>query len=336
MRHLLIFEGTNDRVKRELSTEDIENIRDLFETQMESLPNNHMPSTEYLIDYNPNDKFQYSFRYSNTHKQIEVVILKPKNIKFAKITHDKFNKLMSSLKNRLISWGFNATGHPYKSSDMKKYYFLTISKDMFLTNKQKSMIKTFESYSQDEYKKAFSKVKDYLESGKKSKDEIISFISKYISDDAYNIDKLRIIIDRIDRNYGYYRHREYLYGNGITNEPTGMRSYIRFSEEIKKKLDKVISKSISEYEEAIKMISINTTNINFLFEKLFEFLKWINSTCIEKNLILSRPTNHRKDIINKLDSLNKDMDFDDEGEEYIKIIKRCRIEIKNMLQNCGN
>lgn len=69
-------------------------------------------------------------------------------------------------------------------------------------------IKLFEAYSAEEYQKVLFKVKDFIQKDK-PKDEILSLINKYASDDIKKLDGIRLIVDRINKNY----HSHYVFHN---------------------------------------------------------------------------------------------------------------------------
>jgi wyosine [tRNA(Phe)-imidazoG37] synthetase (radical SAM superfamily) len=65
-------------------------------------------------------------------------------------------------------------------------------------------LQLFESYTEDEYRKVLSNVKTMVQNDRK-KEDILTFISKYYSDNAKHLDKIRIIVNRIIKEYASYK-----------------------------------------------------------------------------------------------------------------------------------
>ena len=62
------------------------------------------------------------------------------------------------------------------------------------------IIKLFEAFSQEQYKKAFSHIKSLLDKDT-PKEDIVKFIDAFTGDVAKDLDNLRLIIERTQREF---------------------------------------------------------------------------------------------------------------------------------------
>ena len=217
-----------------------------------------------------------------------------------------------------------------------------------------SYIKLFESYSEGDYKKALFKIKDLIRKNKPS-DEILSLVNKYASDDAEELDKLRIILNRVDKIYSM--HTNYIFYNkrviktvkrrhtgDIENvEKQDLKKYYAFESNYKKPLVDFLKLQRSIYDEVIDLIdpNIDTIMVEFIFNKLFELLEWINNTGEEKREIIGNRyrnidnngiDNADNNAVSNIEKLNN-LDFENEVEELKKLIKLGKSEVKKCINS---
>ena len=230
-----------------------------------------------------------------------------------------------------------------------------------LSDINESYIKCFESYTEDVYKKAFNKIKKMLDD-KESPDEIKSFISKYASDSdsVKELDKLRILLNRVRREYLPYKQyvffdkREKIIKNRKTKEYRtenihDYRYYYMFRD-IKDQNNMINYMGIQKqlYQKSLEKIksnnTIDTSSLEWIFGRFFEIFEWINKTGFEKHGISNRPTNYfditlgqdidrdtrNRHIINDIENLN-DMDFENECVEISRLVRIGVIEIKKLM-----
>lgn len=211
-------------------------------------------------------------------------------------------------------------------------------------------LKIFEAYSIEDYQKALNSIKDMVSKNKSSED-ILAFINVYYSDSAKKLNELRIMLDRIERKYVFYRN--YLIYNRKTetirkrggeseNKNTyDKKQFYMFNSHDKPILVDFLSNQKKIYDKNINEIDdINTDTVKFLINKLFEILDWVNETGVSKKLIslsahagdVLHPRKTDEDVLREIESLN-DMDFENEVEEVSKIIRRCKIQIKNAINS---
>jgi len=208
-------------------------------------------------------------------------------------------------------------------------------------------IKLFEAYSGDDYQKALFKVKDMIR-GKKSTDDILAFVNKYASDDAKQIDQLRVMLDRIFKMYSnfskyfFYNRKQKMVrkkGGEYENKDTyDVKLYFAFEKQDKEKIiDPFLQQEKRRYDIIIDSIntSIDLKVIKFVFEKLFELLEWVGETGVDKHTIsqnrfVSGMT--EEDIISKIESLNN-LDFDNECEELKKLVGIGKIQIRKAINS---
>ena len=223
-------------------------------------------------------------------------------------------------------------------------------------------VKLFEAYTIEDYQKALDKVRKLVQGGK-NKEEILSVINKYYSDDAKELDNLRIIVDRIVK---YYSHFSYAISYNERKLKTPKKtSWGTIDAEYKYKHFYLLQKgndqntknfisSINEFVESQKnqynyIISsikdrVDTKLIEFIFEKLFELIKWVNDTGVEKSKIwndgnvqraengIVRPRLSHEEIITKINTLN-DFDFENEVEELKKLSILAKAQVKKAINS---
>ena len=208
-------------------------------------------------------------------------------------------------------------------------------------------LKIFEAYSIEDYQKALNSLKDMVKKNKPTED-ILAFINVYYSDSAKNLNEIRIMLDRIERTYAHYKN--YVFYNRKTRrirkrgggyedkDVSDYKQFYMFQAETKEILVSFLDNQKKIYDKNINEINdIDTKTIQFLINKLFEILEWVNETGVEKNRIKTsryagETPKSDEDILREIESLN-DMDFENETEEVSKIIRRCKIQIKNAINS---
>lgn len=203
-------------------------------------------------------------------------------------------------------------------------------------------LKLFEAYSSEDYQKALFKVKDMIR-GKKSTDDILAFVNQYASDDAKQIDQLRIMLDRVSKTYNnfsryfFYNRRERIIKkrgkeDEIKNE-YDYKIYFAFDEPQKKILDSFLQQEKNRYNHIINKIdsNIDLTMIKFVFEKLFELLDWVSETGIAKSKLASNQITDEQ-TISKVEELNQ-LDFENEFEELKKLVRIGKVEIRKVINS---
>ncbi len=211
-------------------------------------------------------------------------------------------------------------------------------------------LKIFEAYSIEDYQKALNSIKDMVSKNKSSED-ILAFINVYYSDSAKKLNELRIMLDRIERTYSNYKNYVFYHkksrkvrkrGGGYEDEVTyDKKQFYMFNNHDKPILVNFLSIQKKIYNKNINEISdIGKNTVEFLINKLFEILEWINETGVSKKEIsiskydgdVLHPRKTDEDVLREIESLN-DMDFENEVEEVSKIIRRCKIQIKNAINS---
>lgn len=202
-------------------------------------------------------------------------------------------------------------------------------------------IKLFEAYSADEYQKVLLKVKTLIQKDK-SKDEILSFINKYASDDIKKLDGIRLIIDRINKNYTpkylFYNRREVTKGkrNPKTEVEYDHKLYFMFNREQQQGMRNFLNSQYDQYNTLINSIGdIDLKLIRFYMEKIFELLVWVNDTApIKMDINNTRGYLDNVDSEDKkfkeIEALYKDKDFENEHEELKKLSARAKMQIKKI------
>ena len=207
-------------------------------------------------------------------------------------------------------------------------------------------IKLFESYSAEEYQKVLFKIKSLIQKGK-SKDELLTFIGKYTSDDLKLLDNIRLIVDRINETYYpnlvSYNRRTVIKGkrNPKSEDVTDRKPFFIFDRNEKIGRENFINDQYVQYEEVIKKISddINIDSIKFLMNKLFDLIVWANDTAPAKHAIITGPmdwtnlTNSENKRVREIEDLYVDQDFENEYEELKKLSARIKLQIKKISSN---
>lgn len=196
-------------------------------------------------------------------------------------------------------------------------------------------LKLFESYTEDQYRTALKNIKNMIQKDRK-KEDVLTFISKYYSDDAKYLDNIRIIINRIVKEYSLFKR-------GIYHSPTPIKRkgevvnkyvekyYFMLDEVNKVRLDKFLEIQKKEYHDNISKLSKPvSSSIEFLFRKLFELLDWINETGMQKSEIFKTHYLNQRIAISKIELVNT-LDFDDEVEEFTNLTNRCLANIKRAI-----
>lgn len=204
-------------------------------------------------------------------------------------------------------------------------------------------VKLFEAYSTEDYQKALFKVKDFIKNNKPN-DEILSFINTYASDDAKKLDSLRIMLDRIAKEYLKFQHYVF-YNRKVTFkkkrsgeieriEKSDNLQFYMISKEYQSAMDNFLSLQETAYKNITSHLTdIDLTLIEFLFNRLFEILHWVNKTGQEKLDVNTGQYHNNMDenqVISKLNSFN-DFDFENEVEEVKKLVRLGKIQLKKAI-----
>lgn len=206
-------------------------------------------------------------------------------------------------------------------------------------------IKLFEAYSTEDYQKALSKVRDYIKSDK-PKDEIISFINTYYSDSSKEIDKLRIMLDRIKKFYMDKSNRLHLSSEDRmrdkdksekqrNNEWYSRKRYFLINKDHEKRFINFLEGEKIKYNSIVKFAKNSNSNINFdrlelIFDRMFEILEWVNATGIEKVIIDSTHQLDYSEKKHRIEMMN-DFDMDNEVDELEKIIRVGKKEVNRLI-----
>jgi hypothetical protein len=223
-------------------------------------------------------------------------------------------------------------------------------------------IKLFEAFSQEQYKKAFSHIKSLLDKDA-PKADIVKFIDSFTGDVAKDLDNLRLIIERTQRefNNGYLHYHFYnrktktskkrtdgsdyqgswKAGDVVSRDTFDTARYYMFPERdsqtryAHQKRDQQTAREFLEsqknqYNILIEKLShLNITRVRFFCDRFFEIFDWIIETGPTKyEISRSNISDERKRVA--FEELN-DFDMDNEYEEVGKIVNRVKAEIQNLI-----
>ena len=222
-------------------------------------------------------------------------------------------------------------------------------------------IKLFEAFSQEQYKKAFNHIKSLLNS-ETSKEDIIKYIDAFTGDVAKELDNLRLIIERTQREfntrylqYHFYNRKtktmkkrtdgsdyngSWKAGDVVSRDTFDTARYYMFPErhDVRyehQRSDQSTARSFLEsqknqYNITIEKLShLNITRIKFFCDRFFEIMDWVIETGPVKYEI-SRSGSSDEQKKAQFEELN-DFDMDNEYEEINKITNRVKVEIQNLL-----
>jgi hypothetical protein len=226
-------------------------------------------------------------------------------------------------------------------------------------------IKLFEAFSQEQYKKAFSHIKSLLDKDA-PKEDIVKFIDAFTGDVAKDLDNLRLIIERTQRefNNGYLHYHFYnrktktsrkrtdgsdyngswKAGDVVSRDTFDTTKYYMFPQRDDStsrhqyghnRRDQQTAREFfesqkSQYNTLIKKLShLNITRVKFFCDRFFEILNWVVETGPTKYEI-SRSNMSDEQKRTAFEELN-DFDMDNENEEVNKIVNRVKNEIQNLI-----
>lgn len=217
-------------------------------------------------------------------------------------------------------------------------------------------IKLYEAYSIEDYQKLLSDIKDMVSKGSK-KDDILQKINKFSIDDASNLDKLRVILESIQREYILnYSHIIFIEtdikhvkkrksgadwrgsweaGDTVKKSRYDTTKHIIFEEKYLGNVVKYTNSQYVKYNDISSKISdkIDIRSLELMFEEIFDIMEWSNDVAVDKfNLKYnydvnsynsSDPDNKQKlrEDINKLNAYVDDKNEVMELERYIKMAK---------------
>jgi hypothetical protein len=176
----------------------------------------------------------------------------------------------------------------------------------------------------------------------RKKEDILTFISKYYSDNAKHLDKIRIIVNRIIKEYASYKRMihigeiEVIDKRGRKRVKSEYKQYFGFPKEYQFRMDEFLTTQKKQYEESISNVSGGvSSSIEFLFRKLFELLEHINKLAVKKHEIeCSRYRNGAmvspKILIHKMELLNES-EFEDDVIEFKNLTEKCLNAIKKAI-----
>lgn len=227
-------------------------------------------------------------------------------------------------------------------------------------------IKLYEAYSIEDYQKLLSDIKDMVSKGSK-KDDILQKINKFSIDDASNLDKLRVILESIQREYILnYSHIIYIEtdikhvkkrksgsdwrssweaGDIVKKSRYDTTKHIFFEE---KYLEKVVNYTNSQYEKYTDTVSkisdkIDLRNLELIFEEIFDTMKWSNNVAVQKHNLKKDFDLHRLEYVtdadnklklrNDINKLNAYVDDKNEVMELERYIKMAKDKIKELISS---
>ena len=223
-------------------------------------------------------------------------------------------------------------------------------------------IKLFEAFSQEQYKRTFSHIKSLLDKDT-PKEDIVKFIDAFTGDVAKDLDNLRLIIERTQRefnngylHYHFYNrktktsrkrtdgsdyHGSWKAGDIVSRDTFDHAKYYMFPERDSpgrvQRRDQQTAREFlesqkSQYNILIEKLShLNITRVKFFCDRFFEILNWVVET---------GPTKYQIDRSNMSDEQKRtafeelnDFDMDNEHEEVGKIVTRVKAEIQNLVSS---
>ena len=225
------------------------------------------------------------------------------------------------------------------------------------------MILLFEASTTSQYKKAFKHIKSLIQSDT-DKDKILHYINNIESDDVDNLNKLRIIIQRVAKtllerysHYHSYNAKDVTtrkrkdgsdIGNGtqwkagdlVTRKKYDSIKYIAIHEDHIEYAKIFVKNNKDQYLYLINLIDKEKIkSIKFLCDYFFEVVEWSLEHAVEKHELM-HPTfvytdDHYRDtpeqIKTKLENIN-DMDFDNEVIEISKLNKKITKQIEKSIE----
>jgi hypothetical protein len=225
------------------------------------------------------------------------------------------------------------------------------------------IIKLFEAFSQEQYKKAFSHIKSLLDKDT-PKEDIVKFIDAFTGDVAKDLDNLRLIIERTQREFNSrYLHYHFFNrgiktsrkrtdgsdyngswkaGDMVTRATYNSVRYYMFPErhDVRyehQRSDQSTARSFLEsqknqYNILIEKLShLNITRVRFFCDRFFEIFDWVVETGPTKHEISKSVASDEEKRI-QFEELN-DFDMDNEYEEVGKIVNRVKAEIQNLISS---
>jgi hypothetical protein len=224
------------------------------------------------------------------------------------------------------------------------------------------IIKLFEAFKKEDYTKAFNHIKSLLNSNN-SKEDIIKYIDAFTGDVAKELDNLRLIIERTQREFNSrYLHYHFFNrgtktsrkrtdgwdykgtwkaGDMVTRDTYNSVRYYMFPERDTntryehQRTDQSTARSFLESQKnqyiilIEKLSHLNITRIKFFCDKFFEIMDWIIETGPTKHEI-SKSVDSDEEKRVQFEELN-DFDMDNEYEEINKITNRVKGEIQILL-----
>ena len=226
-------------------------------------------------------------------------------------------------------------------------------------------IKLFEAFKKEDYTKAFNHIKSLLNS-ETNKEDIIKYIDAFNGDVAKEINNLRLIIERTQREFNTrYTHYHFYNrstktsrkrtdgsdhagswkaGDTVKRDSYNMSRYyifpkttdVSFSNRNRDKHDQETARKFLElqknqYQQIIGRIShLNITRIKFFCDRFFEIMDWVVETGPDKLIIKNSQDSDDEVKKTQLEELNE-FDMENEYDEINKISKRVGVEIQNLI-----
>ena len=224
------------------------------------------------------------------------------------------------------------------------------------------IIKLFEAFKKEDYSKAFNHIKSLLNNDS-PKEDIIKYIDAFTGDVAKDLDSLRLIIERTQREFNtYYLHYHFYNrktktmrkrtagsdytgswnaGDTVTRDTFDSVRYYMFQERdtstryAHQRRDQSTARSFLEgqkgmYQSLIEKLShLNITRVKFFCDRFFEIMDWIIETGpVKYEISRSNASDEQKKT--QFEELN-DFDMDNEYEEINKITNRVKGEIQILI-----
>lgn len=207
-------------------------------------------------------------------------------------------------------------------------------------------IKLFEAYKEEDYQKMLIKLRDLVIKDS-PKDDILYFISKYSNDISKNLDKVRIIVNRIYKYYSTFIQYIHLEENKYIRYFLPYQSHQGTDSDINKSfLPRKKDLYIKEFNLIKQNKNLNLEKIEYLLNRFFEILEWVNNTFEVRGEIYHNrfPVDYSRDVDivrrdvyyknrlkkTELENLNY-FDMENEVEEIQNLRRKIEVELKKLM-----